>query len=1016
MKGKFFKKGISAVMTLALTLGSTSAFAMVVPPADAVPIDTVLKESDFESSNKLFNQGEIKKLVDGNNVLNITTSEGWGELNLGNGSLPKGKDMVISFSAMTGASDGFKLFLRKKGSTGAYLDFAGIEFATDGKIKANDGIGAMESYNSEICTYNKDKWYNIDMVVCDAASESYDTYVEYYVNGELKKTISSKKLSSTNKDNTMPLSSVFVSNTSGKTENIANYLDNFKVYYTDKPEKYYAYGDTDKAVTDGTVNVEFSETPLATKESAKLYSPSGNGINLSSQTVSGRFAKYSFDKSLLSEEGEYTLVLPQTESVTGKKLANNVVVFDKKDGIKVNEVRYINEYNFDDCTEGDDGAATMLNYISAGYGGKYSLIPSEIVNDGKSGKGLMFNYTHPDSQTYTEGTSLTGFKSPKAFDTSTVSGLNEFIMEFDIKAPEQNGKIVSPSFYLFAKGKKVGLILIDKNGYLVAAKSVNANGDIVYEWSGVVDENGNYKQGFSEETYSVIKTEAGQWYNVKMGLVPSKNEIRYYVDDKFIGSYVNDQLEGALPTELRIAANNFGDRSGTTPQRTVIDNVRFGWTLGDTLKTAEDKNCIINNDKPDLNPEPVEGKDVWEITNEKVEFLQNLNAEFDSGALIVSTDVTLETIKPNVGVLIETKHKKGCPLVSVSILNGSGDIGIDSTASNDPGKYSVADKYSKFVQTPNMAVVKNVFKPKTPVNITAYMDAKREYIYVFINKMYATKLTVSRLQGSETKVFDVNDDGSISADEITPGNIVIRQLYRAKDQGQCKVENTKLMSVDNTQDVKSIRLTAKDGSENEEFTLYNNNIPASINKITLSYGAALTSIENAEITLKNKNGDKTIPINAELSADKKTIALTILSVLTNDTYVLSVKNIADVRNLQREFNVRDDRGIVFDKFSVEKNTDGEYYADLSVKNYSVFDKSFTLIICEYSNEEIPKMLGIEQISRKVKSGQSISLNDSDLSLVPKSANSKVKAFIWNNISKDPDGNTTIKDSAEYQTK
>ena len=153
-----------------------------------------------------------------------------------------------------------------------------------------------------------------------------------------------------------------------------------------------------------------------------------------------------------------------------------------------------------------------------------------------------------------------------------------------------------------------------------------------------------------------------------------------------------------------------------------------------------------------------------------------------------------------------------------------------------------------------------------------------------------------------------------------------------------------------------------------------------------------------------------------MSADKKTIALTILSVLTNDTYVLSVKNIADVRNLQREFNVRDDRGIVYDKFSVEKNTDGKYYADLSVTNYSMFDKSFTLLICEYSNDEIPEMIGIEQISINVKSGQSISLNDSDLSLEPKSANSKVKAFIWNNISKDPDGNTTIKDSAEYQTR
>ena len=186
MKGKIFKKGISAVMTLALTLGSTSAFAMVVPPAEAVPTGTVLKESDFESSNKLFNQGEIKKLEDGNNVLNIT-SKNWGELNLGNSSLAKGRDMVISFSAMTGASGGFKLFLRKKGSASAYLDFAGIEFTTDGKIKANDGVGALGSvYNSEICTYDADKWYNIDMVVCDAASESYDTYVEYYVNGELK--------------------------------------------------------------------------------------------------------------------------------------------------------------------------------------------------------------------------------------------------------------------------------------------------------------------------------------------------------------------------------------------------------------------------------------------------------------------------------------------------------------------------------------------------------------------------------------------------------------------------------------------------------------------------------------------------------------------------------------------------------------------------------------------------------------------------------------------------------------
>ncbi len=977
MKGKIFKKGISAVMTLALTLGSTSAFAMVVPPAEAVPTGTVLKESDFESSNKLFNQGEIKKLEDGNNVLNIT-SKNWGELNLGNSSLAKGRDMVISFSAMTGAPDGFKLFLRKKGSASAYLDFAGIEFTTDGKIKANDGEGAMGSYKSEICTYDADKWYNIDMVICDAASESYDTYVEYYVNGELKKTISSKKLSSTNKDNTMPLSYVFVSNTSGETENIANYIDNFKVYYTDTTEKYYAYGDTDKAVTDGTVNVEFSETPLATNESAKLYSPVGGEIAVSGQTVDGRFAKYSFDKSLLSEEGEYTLVLPQTESVTGKKLANNVVVFDKKDGIKVNEVRYISEYNFDDCTEGTDGAATMLNGISAGYGGIYSLIPSEIVSDGKSGKGLMFNYTHSSGNIYTEGNSLTGFKSSKAFDKAKVSGLNEFIAEFDIKAPEQNGKIVSPSFYLYAKGKKVGLILIDKNGYLVAAKSVNANGNIVYEWSGVVDENGNYKSGFSEETHSVIKTMAGQWYNVKMGLVPSKNEIRYYVDDKFIGSYVNDKLEGGLPSELRIAANDYGDKSGTIPQKTAIDNVRFGWTLGDTLKTVEDVNGQINNPAVE-DPEPDEGATVWKMKNENVKFVQSSDTEFDSGALIASADITLETVKPNVGFRLETKYGGDCPLVSVSVLNENGDIGIDSTSSNTTGKYSATDKYSKFVKTDNMTVVENVFKTNTPVNITAYMDASREYIYVFINKMYATKLKISNLQGYTTKLFDKkgNNNGTVEAEELTPGSITVRMLYGARNQGTYKVENIKLMSVDRIPELLSVRLNL----ESDEFTLFNAVNEAQ--KLVLEYSEAVTSVPTVEL----KMGDEVIPISASQidATDSKKVNVNIEKILVNGAYTLMI----DGKTVS--FTVDSGKDIsIMTPLAVKGNS-----AEVKALNISNKNKNITIIVAGYNSDGT--LAEIEYISELLEPRAVFDKTLENAIKLKGTSFGEVKAFLWNNF-------------------
>ena len=977
MKGKIFKKGISAVMTLALTLGGTSAFAMVVPPAEAVPTGTVLKESDFESSNRLFNQGEIKKLEDGNNVLNIT-SKNWGELNLGNSSLAKGRDMVISFSAMTGASDGFKLFLRKKGSASAYLDFAGIEFTTDSKIKANDGEGAMGSYKSEICTYDKDKWYNIDMVVCDAASESYDTYVEYYVNGELKKTISSKKLSSTNKDNTMPLSYVFVSNKSDKTENIANYIDNFKVYYTDTTEKYYAYGDTDKAVTDGTVNVEFSETPLATNESAKLYSPVGGEIAVSGQTVDGRFAKYSFDKSLLSEEGEYTLVLPQTESVTGKKLANNVVVFDKKDGIKVNEVRYVSEYNFDDCTEGADDAATMLNGISAGYGGNYSLIPSEIVSDGKSGKGLMFNYTHSSGNIYTEGNSLTGFKSPKAFDTAKVSGLNEFIAEFDIKAPEQNGKIVSPSFYLYVGGTKAGLIIIDKNGYLVAAKSVNANGNIVYEWSGVVDENGNYKSGFSEETHSVIKTTAGQWYNVKMGLVPSKNEIRYYVDDKFIGSYVNDTLSGKKPSELRIAANDYGDKSGTIPQKTAIDNVRFGWTLGDTLKTVENVNGQINNPAVE-DPEPDEGATVWKMKNEYVKFVQSSDAEFDSGALIASADITLETVKPNVGFRLETKYGGDCPLVSVSVLNESGDIGIDSTSSNTTGKYSVADGYSKFVKTDNMIVAENVFKPNTPVNIAAYMDANREYIYVFINKMYATKLEISKLQGYTTKFFDKkgNNNGIVEAEELTPGSITVRMLYGARNQGQYKIENIKLMSVDRIPELLSVRLN----SESDEFTLFNAVNEAQ--KLVLEYSEAVTSVPTVEL----KMGDEVIPISAPQidATDSKKVNVNIEKILVNGAYTLMI----DGKTVS--FTVDSGKDIsIMTPLAVKGNS-----AEVKALNISNKNKNITIIVAGYNSDGT--LAEIEYISELLEPGAVFDKTSENAVKLTGTSFGEVKAFLWNNF-------------------
>jgi len=970
---KTLKRTLAFLLMFTMVFSVTNVFAMITPKEET----GIIKADDYEGEKKV-NFGNIVTLENGNKVVQPKQAQhGWSETTIF-AATAEPQDIVISFDAMAAqTTDAYQMFIRRTTNDTekyrGYCDFAGIEFSDDGTIRRNNnGDGALNAvYGAKLADYNANQWYSIDLVIEGVASKTYNTTVKYYIDGVLVDTLDASPFanlvhptSGLHFQSDAVITSIFVGSDDAVTDG-KMYFDNVKIYKADADLEYYAYS----TLADGKIDIEFSETPVGSMNGAVIKANNGTTVTT---TVSqkGRKMTATYDKALLKGGEEYTLVLPANKSVTGKKLANNAVVFTAPRN-ELSKILYVAEHNFDNWTDAASGAASINGVI-----GGCTLIPSTVVTAGE-GKALQIGYagsgygaTHLLS--FGNGTS-------SAYQWNKVAGLNEFITELDIKAPEL--KHVSPEFIVFgANDHHIGRFWIDKNGYFTASTNLNANNNVTVQWDGVVTADGTYKTGFSEATHKVVKTTPGEWYNVKVGINPSTGVVRYYFENELLAEYVNPRITASTTiVEFRIRANDWADDTVTSV--TEIDNVKFGWALGDAK--IENLTGITVSGK---NAQPANGG--WGVQNSRVELMQSAeteSSEFANSAAIISADITLDTVANNLMPTIYSAN--GNVMASFWILNSDGDVYIQPEAQNYTGTDS--DKDGKYTFETGTATVKGAFKPGVATNVTAYMDASRTYLYLFLNGMFVKKLETKWLQGVTAKVFDIDKDGVVESFEMIPARIGVRLFEGTDNAGNISVKNARLYSTDKATVVENIRLNSGD----DEFSIYSANIPNQLDKIVINYSANITSAP--AVALADAEGTAVTLGTATVSGKKVTIPV-LDKVIANGTYTLTVGETAYV------FVVNNDMSLVISDFSIV-NSDGdvidyiitgEYYATVSVLNTTAIDQNIALIIATYKNSILED---IDFFETTLTTGGELVIDETSADAVTLEATmdtTAVRAFLW----------------------
>ena len=387
IKKKTYEKLWSIILSafMAFSVVNIPSFAMVGAPAEDDA--AIIRMDDFEGTSakpvkSLGKGGSILELDDGNKVIELETKKTSYRSVALQPKRTTARDAIIGFRAMAAqTNESWHMFIRRFATDNTkyrdYFDAIGVEFKEDGGIYVigEGGLwGANSHFTHKIANYSEGEWYNIDIFIENANSPDFDTNVHYYINGEECAVISLKKRATDVHpgtglyfDGTGSLTELFGGPCNANGSNTGHlYLDDFKVVYTDLTANYFAYKDISDA-ENGTIKIEFSETPTKTEDKAKLYSPSGKEISIQSETINGRHGVYTFNPSLLSENGEYVLLLPQMNGVSGRRLANDAVVFEK--GTAENNIKSIRLKNntdeftlFNTINEVDD---IVLNYYAA---------------------------------------------------------------------------------------------------------------------------------------------------------------------------------------------------------------------------------------------------------------------------------------------------------------------------------------------------------------------------------------------------------------------------------------------------------------------------------------------------------------------------------------------------------------------------------------------------------------------------------------------------------------------------
>lgn len=193
-------------------------------------------------------------------------------------------------------------------------------------------------------------------------------------------------------------------------------------------------------------------------------------------------------------------------------------------------------------------------------------------------------------------------------------------------------------------------------------------------------------------------------------------------------------------------------------------------------------------------------------------------------------------------------------------------------------------------------------------------------------------------------------------------------------------------------------------SDGKNYTIFDNDVPVDIGSVTLKYEDAFaegTDVSGAKLYAKGEDGNSTLVsgYTAALSEDMKSIVISKEDgILPSGTYVISVSGVSGATDFTTEFVVNDSRSLVIDSFDITKDETG-YYPSMSAKNYGAEKAVLTVIICEYSNDNVPKLLNIKFKSIELSGGESVTTGSTttDLVLTATGNDTSVKAFVWNKL-------------------
>ncbi len=583
----------------------------------------------------------------------------------------------------------------------------------------------------------------------------------------------------------------------------------------------------------------------------------------------------------------------------------------------------------------------------------YSIYKNEFNSETDSGRNTFVNFKESTNKVFKRATVAGGPNT----DNKDLGRWNTNLADYNYS----DKVYVSADFYfdslvktdtlqlMTADGKALGSYYFDQNGNFVVISPDAA--DTAVDWTTI---QGDRTIGTSP-TYKEIKyvsgIETGKWYTVTAVMDYTKREITY-----LLGSYTNN-----VYSEINVGTVYFSHTS-TDPVKMLRVYQYGGYGM------TEDSYYYIDNFEY--------GFCYDEATQYTVSELQNDVFTYE-GALADQYAVTFDVTTSSVDLNANKIYVKNTNGNKISMVRTEGNGSMGAHGNGPSGWWWPATENWNNEKTADCGV-----EAGKPYNVTVLVNKALAKESTYVNGVFVDSRTLTTANlGTENNPFDVKSLQHGTIDGVTYSISNGKILYPSVGANE----------------VKSIRII---DSSNEEFSIYSNGIYSSIEKIKVEYAEEIGNDAEIDVDIQidpDTNGQILENVTAVLSADKKSVEISLPSPMQNGVYRLSI-SVTGAKAFVANFTVDEKRELAFSDFALKGET-----ASVTAKNPSGVSANFTLIIAEYTNEIIPRLIQTNFVTKDNFTGTenvSVELVD-DIT-----EGNIVKAFIW-------DGFTNIRPLVPY---